>query len=200
MTDSAPPASVYQRVLGDAMKELSPELRGYFAAGSKVGIGTGVFEVAGSTHRILRPVLVFLGWRRVLFAEYGVEVPFDIVNTPTPDGALDAVRTFHFPGRDRPLEDTMRVVDGGLHDFLGKRRGLEVRLELTITDGRLSMRSSRQWLHLGPARIRLPRMATVTVAESWSDGHQHVDVRLRSPLLGEWFRYAGSFSYRHQEP
>jgi hypothetical protein len=92
----------------------------------------------------------------------------------------------------------MRVVDGRLHDFLGKRRGFEVQLELAILDGRLSMRSGRQWLHLGEARIRLPRMATVTVDESWTDGHQHVDVRLRSPLLGEWFRYAGSFSYRYQ--
>ena len=48
-------------------------------------------------------------------------------------------------------------------------------------------------------RIRLPQFAIVTVSESWLDGRQHVDVRLRSPLLGEWFRYAGSFSYRSQE-
>ena len=93
----------------------------------------------------------------------------------------------------------MRVVDDELHDYLGRRRGLEVQLALTITDGRLSMRSSRLWLHLGGARIRLPRIATVTVDESWSDGKQRVDVRLRSPILGEWFRYAGSFNYRYEE-
>lgn len=194
MTDS-----VYQRVLGSDIERLRPELRTYFAEGARVGLGSGVFEVAGSTRTVLRPVLAFLGWRRVLFADYGRDVPFDIVNTPTPDGALDAVRTFHFPGRDRPLEDTMRVVDDELHDYLGRRRGLEVQLALTITDGRLSMRSSRLWLHLGGARIRLPRIATVTVDESWSDGKQRVDVRLRSPILGEWFRYAGSFNYRYEE-
>jgi hypothetical protein len=194
MTDS-----VYQRVLGSDVEQLGPELRTYFGDGARVGIGSGVFEVAGSTRAVLRPVLAFLGWRRVLFADYGRDVPFDIVNTPTPDGALDAVRTFHFPARDRPLEDTMRVVNGELHDYLGKRRGFEVLLALTITDGRLSMRSSRLWLHLGGARIPLPRVATVTVDESWSDGKQHVDVRLRSPILGEWFRYAGSFNYRYEE-
>ena len=195
MTDS-----VYQRVLGNRMGGLDPTLRAYFAEGGQVGIGSGVFSEAGSRRRILAPVLAFLGWRRVLFAEYGTDVPFEIVNTPTPDGGLDAVRTFHFPGRDRPLEDTMRVIDGTLHDFLGTRRGFEVLLELDITDGRLSMRSTRQWLHLGLARIPLPRLATVTVDESWAHDKQHVDVRLRSPLLGEWFRYAGSFTYRHQAP
>jgi hypothetical protein len=191
--------SVYQRVLGSELKGLAAELQTYFAGHGGIGIGQGVFEVAGSPRRFLRPVLAFLGWRRILFPEFACDVPFEITNTPTPDGGLAAVRTFHFAGRDRPLEDTMRVVDGALHDFLGKRRGFEVRMQLTVADGLLQMRSNRQWLHLGRARIPLPPFATVTVSESWSDGRQHVDVRLRSPVLGEWFRYAGSFSYRYVE-
>jgi hypothetical protein len=196
MTDS-----VYQRALGSEFDHLAPELRTYFAGDSagRPGVGSGVFEVAGSERRILRPVLAWLAWRRILFPEFARDVPFEIVNTPTPDGGLDALRTFHLPGRDRELEDTMRMVDGRLHDFLGKRRGFEVRMALQVADGLLEMRSDRQWLHLGGLRVRLPRFATVTVSESWRDGRQHVDVRLRSPLLGEWFRYAGSFSYRYQE-
>jgi Domain of unknown function (DUF4166) len=194
MTDS-----VYQRVLGSDIERLVPELRGYFSGTHGIGVGNGVFEVAGSRLRVLRPVLAYLAWRRILFPEYARDVPFDITNTPTEDGALAAVRTFHLPGRDRPLEDTMRIVDGRLHDFLGKRRGFEVRMTMNITEGLLSMRSTRQWLHLAGLRIRLPSFATVTVAESWRDGRQHVDVRLRSPMLGEWFRYAGSFSYRYEE-
>ena len=191
--------SVYERVLGADIDRLAPELRAYFSGTHGVGVGSGVFEVAGSRLRILRPLLAYLAWRRILFPEYGRDVPFEITNTPTADGGLDAVRTFHFPRRDRPLEDTMRVVDGRLHDFLGTRRGFEVRMALTIANGLLEMRSDRQWLHLWGARMRLPRFATVTVSESWLDGSQHVDVRLRSPLLGEWFRYAGSFSYRYVE-
>jgi hypothetical protein len=195
MTDS-----VYQRALGPEFDRLAPELRAYFAGDDSVraGVGSGVFEVAGSPVRILRPVLAYLAWRRILFPEFAHDVPFDIVNTPCADGSLEAVRTFHLPGRDRPLEDTMRIVDGRLHDFLGKRGGFEVRMTLRITDGLLEMRSDRQWLHLGGLRVRLPRFATVTVSESWADSRQHVDVRLRSPLLGEWFRYAGSFSYRYE--
>ena len=194
MTDS-----VYQRVLGVDIDRLAPELRTYFSGTHGVGVGSGIFEIAGSQRRFLRPVLAYLAWRRILFPEYGREIRFDITNTPSADGGLDAVRTFHFPGRDRPLEDTMQVVDGRLHDFLGKRRGFEVRMALRITDGLLEMRSDRQWLHLLGIRVRLPGFATVTVSESWRDGRQDVDVRLRSALLGEWFRYAGSFSYRYEE-
>jgi hypothetical protein len=199
MTDSARAQSVYRRVLGKTINELRPELRTYFAGGAKVGIGSGVFEVAGCQRRILRPVLRLMAARRILFPEFARDVPFDIVNRPTEHDGLDGVRTFHLPGRDRPLEDTMRVIGGELHDFMGARRSFEIRLALTIRDGMLTMRSTRQWLHVGPARIRLPQLATVTVDESWAEGRQHVDVRLRSPVLGEWFRYSGSFSYRYEE-
>ena len=151
--------SVYRRVLGVELDTLAPELRPYFDGGQRIGVGSGVFEVAGR---------------------------------------LSAVRTFHFAGRDRPLQDEMRVVDGRLHDFLGRRGGFEVRLALTVADGRMRLRSDRQWLNVAGLRIRIPALATVTVDESWSDGAQHVDVRLRTPLLGDWFRYAGHFTYSYQ--
>ncbi|CAO1653916.1 DUF4166 domain-containing protein [Salinibacterium sp. NYA9b] len=187
--------SVYRRVLGAELDELAPELRPYFDGGSRVGVGSGVFDVAGSPLRILKPVLAFMAWQRILFPEYARNVPFGVINTPTADGDLGAVRTFHFPGRDRALQDEMRVVDGRLHDFLGRRGGFEVRLELTVTDGRMRLRSDRQWLHLAGLRLRIPALATVTVDESWADGRQHVDVRLHTPLLGDWFRYVGYFAY-----
>jgi hypothetical protein len=190
--------SVYERVLGLDLDRLSPELRNYFAGDHGVGVGSGVFEVAGSRLRILRPVLGYLARQRILFPEYAHDVPFDIVNRPTEDGGLDAIRTFHLPGRDRPLEDTMRVVDGHLHDFMGTSRAFEVRLALTIADGQLQMRSERQWMRVLGIRLRIPQLATVTVMESWVDARQHVDVRLRSPLVGEWFRYAGSFQYEYE--
>jgi hypothetical protein len=197
MTDS-----VYRRVLGSQFENLKPELRSYFGgdATGAPGIGTGVFEIAGSSRRWLKPLLSYLGWRRILFPELETAVPFEVVNTPRADGSLDAVRTLRFSnGRERALVDTMRVVDGRLHDFLGTRGGLEARFALTVENGLLRMSSDRLWLHLGFARIRIPQLATVTVAESWLEGQQHVDVRLRGPLVGEWFRYAGSFNYRYQE-
>jgi hypothetical protein len=188
--------SVYRQVLGSDIDQLPESLRNYFCGGA-IGRGQGVFDVAGTRIRLFRPLLSMMAKQRILFPEYATNVAFDIVNTPTDDG-LDAVRTFHFPGRERPLEDSMRVVDGFLHDFMGRRRGFEVRMLLTIVNGGLVMRSDRQWLKVGRLRVPIPRVARVTVTESTNDGRQHVDVRLHSPLIGDWFRYAGSFSYQYE--
>jgi hypothetical protein len=189
--------SVYERVLGSDFELLAPELRAYFSGGHGVGMGTGIFEIAGCRLAILRPVLAYLARQRILFPEFARDVPFDIVNTPTATGELDALRTFHLPAHDRPLEDTMRVIDGQLHDFMGNKRGFEVRMALAISNGFLTMRSDRQWVRILGARVRIPQLATVTVSESWLDGHQHVDVRLSTPVIGQWFRYAGSFTYSY---
>ncbi|WP_213815947.1 DUF4166 domain-containing protein [Glaciihabitans sp. dw_435] len=196
MTDS-----VYQRVLGDDFAALAPELRSYFErppAGS-VGVGTGVYEVAGSRHRWLRPVFTYLAWRHILFPEYGTAIPFEVLNVPGPGDGLSARRLFQFAGRTRIMEDTMHVIDGRLHDFLGRRRGLEVRLRVRIVDGALAMQSDGVWLHLRRLRLPVPAVlsARVTLTECWDGDAQHVSVRMRNPLLGEIFEYRGSFTFRH---
>ena len=136
-----------------------------------------------------------MAWRRVLFPEYGHGIPFTIVNTTQADGTLSARRSFAFPRRTRVMEDSMSVVDGALHDRLGRRGGLEVEFELEVADGGLRMRSRRQWLHLGPMRFRMPGLVRVTLAETAVGGLQRVDVRMTAPVLGEVFRYAGAFGY-----
>jgi hypothetical protein len=196
--------SVYERVLGDRFGDLGPLLRRYFASPpGGVGRGAGVYEIAGSQHRWLRPVLAWLAWRRVLFPELGRDIPFTVVNTAHADGSLSARREFGFPRVTRVMEDTMSVVGGALHDRLGRRGGLEVEFALDVIDGGLRMRSRRQWLHLGAARFRMPGLVRVTLAETAGaeapgggrGETQRVDVRMTAPLLGEVFRYAGSFTY-----
>jgi len=196
------PESVYQRVLGGDFERLAPELRAYFSAppADSVGRGHGVYEVAGSSRRWLAPLFALLAWRRILFPELGRDVPFTVTNIPGPGDGLSSRREFHFPARDRVMQDTMHVVDGRLHDFLGRRGGLEVRLGLTVTDGSLRMLSDRAWLHLRGLRLPLPALlsARVVLDERWVDGHQRVDVRMRHPLLGEIFRYTGTFDYHYE--
>lgn len=193
------PRSVYETVLGDSIGLLSPGLADYVQRPPHgfEGFGTGTYEVAGSRRRWLRPVLAYLSWRRILFPEYGTAVPFTTTNSPVP-GGLDAVRTFQFAGRTRLMEDSMRVVDGRLHDFLGRRRGLECELLLSVAEGRMLMSSRRLWLHVGPLRLRIPRLASISLVEqSVSDG-QHVSVVLSSPGLGDWFEYRGTFTYAYR--
>lgn len=189
--------SVYESVLGSRVDELAPGLRAYFGElpPGGTGRGDGVYEVAGSRHRWLRPALSWLATRDLLFPEYGRGIPFQVVNSRTPHG-LAARRSFIFPTRTRVMVDEMRVVDGALHDRLGRRGGLEVELLLDVVDGGLRMRSGRQWLRLGRLRVRIPACVRVTLAEdALPDGRQHVDVRMTAPVLGEVFRYAGTFTY-----
>jgi hypothetical protein len=195
--------SVYQRVLGDEFASLAPELRAYFAAPPEgsVGRGHGVFETAGSRYRWLSPVFAVLARHRILFPELGRDVPFTVTNIPGPGDGLSSRREFHFPGGDRVMQDTMHVIDGRLHDFLGRRGGLEVRLGVTVgPNGGLRMLSDGVWLHLAGLRLPLPALlaARVVLDESWVDGRQRVDVRMRHPLLGEVFRYAGTFDYHYE--
>jgi hypothetical protein len=201
---------VYQHVLGDEFARLAPELQRYFGmpdAGTH-GEGTGVFEVAGSAHRWLWPLFRVFAGEQILFPEYGRDVPFEVVNRP--DGeVLRATRVFHFPGRpgktrrfgrprDRVIVDEMRVIDGVLHDFLGRHNRLEVVLRLSVADGTLAMVSTGTWLWFGSSRVRLPALlsARVVLTEQWQDDHQRVSVSLRHPLLGEVFVYRGTFDYR----
>jgi len=185
--------SVYERVLGERIGELDPELRRYFGelpAGT-VGRGSGVYEVAGSRVRVARALLAWLARRQVLFPEYGHGIPFTVENR----GDRAARRTFSFPRVTRVMVDEMSVVDGALRDRLGRRGGLEVEFALDVRGGALHMRSRRQWLRLGPLRFRMPGLVRVVLTETAVGGRQRVDVRMTAPLLGEVFRYAGEFTY-----
>ena len=186
-------ASVYERVLGSRLEQLDPRLRAYFGEipDGMVGRGEGIYDIAGSRHRWLRPVFAWLASRDVLFPEYGRDIPFTVENR----GDRSAQRTFAFPGRQRIMVDAMSVVEGVLHDRLGRRGGLEVELELSVVDGGLRMLSRRQWLRLGRLRFRMPGLVRVELAETARGESQHVDVRMTAPLLGEVFRYAGTFTY-----
>lgn len=194
--------SVYQRALGDAFSALDPQLQKYFGPipHGWVGRGSGVYSVAGSRQRWLRPVFAWMAWRHILFPEHGENVPFTITNTPSADGRLSAERTFQFPHRTRVMQDTMTIVDGQLHDRLGKRRGLEVAIRLSVVSGGLRMTSTQLALRVGPVRIPLPPVATMNLDErtdSSDPTRQRVDVRIAAPILGEVFRYTGTFTYQH---
>jgi len=191
-------ASVWQRALGDDYERLSPGLHAYFALPPEgtVGRGVGIYEVAGSSRRWLRPVLSVLAWRRILFPEFGHGIPFTVTNTPA-GAALRGWRTFDFPSRPRVMQDEMRIVDDRLHDFLGRRGELEAQLELEVVDGALRLRTGRLWLNLGRVRLALPRLARIRLVEESVENGQRVSAVLSSPVIGDWFEYTGEFRYAY---
>lgn len=195
------PSSGYQRVLGDAYGDLPPVLARYFGPIplGYVGVGEGTYDTVGSRYRLLAwPLLAWSARHDMLFPETGAQVPFLVESRPAADG-LAGSRWFAFPGRLRVMRDTMRAGDGEIIERIGRRGGLEVRLRPAVADGRMVLRCRRLAWRVGGLRVPLPRVASVTVRESADPdggGRQRVDVRLRMPLLGEVFRYSGSFAYR----
>lgn len=192
--------SIYQRALGTRFSTLHPALRAYFGAlpSGSVGVGTGVYAVAGSPYALVRLALRITTRRGILFPEFATDVPFTVVNIPSADGSLRGIRDFAFARGDRTMRDRMTTIgDGRIVDRVGDRGGLEVELAVDVVTGELRLTSGRLALRIAGRRIPLPRVARVTVHERAQDAGQHVDVRIRVPLLGEVFRYAGAFTYRH---
>ncbi|MFI8631866.1 DUF4166 domain-containing protein [Microbacterium sp. NPDC077663] len=192
--------SVYERVLGSDIDVLPPVLRRYFGAlpDAHVGVGEGLYSIVGSRYRrIAGPLLRWSARHDVLFPEAGRDVPFVVENRVAADGSLEGARWFGFAHVTRVMRDTMRVDGGAIVERLGRRGGLEVRLEASATALGMVLRSRRLAWRFRGIRIPLPRVAGVEVRESDAgDGRQNVDVRLRMALVGEVFRYSGTFAYR----
>lgn len=199
--------SVYQRALGAEFARLPAPLQRYFGpipAGA-VGVGQGRYTIAGYRGpRWLRPALRLSATRDVLFPEFASDVPFTIENRMPSVDALRAERLFSFPRVTRRMVDEMTVAGPGvILDRLGRRGGLEVRLRPSVEPDGLRLISTTIAIHFGGARIPLPPVARVVVDERVEPdaaaddrGTQHVDVRVRVVVLGEVFRYTGSFVYR----
>ncbi|QLD10384.1 DUF4166 domain-containing protein [Microbacterium oleivorans] len=202
--------SVYQRALGVDFARLPAPLQEYFGpipAGA-VGVGKGRYTSAGYRGpRWLRPALRLSAARDVLFPEVSEDVPFTVENRMPRADVLCAERTFALPGVTRRMVDAMTTSGPGMVvDRLGRRGGLEVRLRLSVGPEGLRLTSSALAARVAGTRIPLPPFARVIVDERTGpdaangQGSQHVDVRVRVVLLGEVFRYTGSFVYRILAP
>jgi hypothetical protein len=208
--------SVYRLAMGQDFTMLQPELQEYFslaaesgpaaASGAAVGLGTGIFDVAGCPRPALRPLLRLAARDNALFPDYQRNVPFSIENRAQLDAdgrpALTAVRTIDFDGGRRTMQDTTVWEDGvGLRDVLG--RSGTVRTDLACSagaDGRMRLVARRTSFGAGRFRLGLPRLLEAAAyTEQWwdrSEGRFRIRTKVLQRQVGTVLEYQGSFSYR----
>src|SRR6478735_1997296 len=122
--------------LGDRVDELSPALAAYFGGspeGSN-GIGEGVFTTVGTPRRWLWPLLALLGRWNIVWPVWEREVPFSIVNVPTPHGLI-GVRRLRFSSGDRTMTDRILWTPHGLRQRLGAGERVVAELFVEPEDG-----------------------------------------------------------------
>lgn len=190
----------YRLALGEEAASLHPQLKAYVDAVPTGchGLGRGVFTSAGLRRSWLRPVFALLARWGIAFPERGVDVPFDVRNTSGDDGAVHAVRTFHFADISRTMVDETRIEGGVLIDRLGRRGFLEVALAARVDRGGMVLESTAIAVRVGRARVPVPHAVRVVLEERAVEGdgrRQRVDVRVSVSGLGVVYGYRGEFTY-----
>ena len=147
----------------------------------------------------LRPVLRLLGGPS-LFPVRATDVPFDVRNRATPEGAgVAAVRRVRVGGRRLTMRDeTVATAPGVVVDRIGDPVRIEAAFRPAVVDGGLRLDSTAVRLRLGPLRLPLgPLSPRVTLTERFDPvaDRQRVALTVDAPIVGRIYEYAGAFTY-----
>ncbi len=190
--------SPWEAALGETSGGLRPELRAYFAAlpPAGEGIGSGVFDVVGTPHVWLRPLLRLVGGPSI-WPVRARDVPFTVRNRAVRGPGVAAERRIDLHGRTLTMHDeTVATTAGVVVDRIGSPPRIEVALRPSVHDGGLRLDSIAVRLRLGPVRLPLgPLSPRVTLTERFDGGRQHVAFRVDAPVIGMIYEYAGTFTY-----
>ncbi len=203
MTRQRHAGAPWAAALGDHLDELSPALQAYFGGvpfGAH-GLGEGVFTIVGSPRRWLWPVLAVLGRWNIAWPVWETDVPFTIVNVPTPHG-LVSVRRFRLADGDRTMTDRILWTRRGLRQRLGAGERVVAELRVEPEDGGLRIVSGRVGVRMLGLRFSLPTSWSPRIAvheRSLPDGRQQVSLTLDLPLVGRLYEFAGAFEYRVED-
>ena len=199
--------SIYQQVLGNDFRRLHPKIQqrfGFSSEDNAAAIGTGTMERIWHGRFYTLPFLYVGTWRRIMFPEHGVNVPFTIQNYAYRDRfgreTVTWIRTFE-TRKKRRFDATMiyssqrsRIVD-----YLGSHQHLAVDIDLSVdeqTNG-LRLRSSEQRFYEGPIGFRFPMFfsGVADVCEWYDDQAKIYRIRVEviNPLWGPLFGYEGTF-------
>ena len=199
--------SIYQEILGPAFGRLHPEIQkrfGFSSADGTCALGTGVMDELWHGRLYTLPFLYIGAWRRIMFPECGVNIPFSIANYAYRDGfdreTVTWIRTFR-ARRTRRFDAYMirsqqrnRIVD-----YLGTHQHLAVDIDRSVdARGGLQLRSGEQRFYEGLVGFRFPMFfsGTAEVCEWYDESIRkfRIEVCVSNRFWGPLFGYGGTFS------
>jgi hypothetical protein len=199
--------SIFRLAMGPAFDRLHPQMQRRLDVGSDGSvacIGRGVMERIWRGPFFVVPFLWLGSWRRILFPDQGVNVPFTIENYAYVDRfgreTVTWNRTFHF-AKPRRYDATFvySPVRCGIVEYLGTHQHLAGNLTIEVDQrGGIvfrtgTMRLHERWLHMTiPQRI----IGQAHVGEWYDEAAQRfrIDVNVVHPRFGSLFGYAGWFT------
>jgi hypothetical protein len=200
--------SIYQKALGDEFAQLHPMIQRRFGLCSEdetAAIGTGTMDRIWHGRIYTLPFLYVGTWRRIMFPEHGVNVPFTIQNYAYVDRfgreTVTWVRTFQ-TRKKRRFDATMIYSEqrGRILDYLGTHQHLAVDIHLSVDEATkgLRLRSGEQRLYEGVVGFRFPMFFSgVADVCEWYDDHSEqyrISVNVTNSRWGPLFGYDGSFA------
>ncbi len=203
--------SIYQEVLGPAFARLHPQIQKRFGLSSADGVaslGSGVMDELWHGRFYTLPFLYVGSWRRIMFPERGVHVPFTIQNYAYRDRfgreTVTWIRTFQ---TRRPRRFDAYMIHsrqrGKIVDYLGTHQHLAVDIDLAVDErGGLRLRSGEQRFYEGPIGFRFPLFFSgiADVCEWYDEAIEQfrIEVRVTNRFWGPLFGYRGRFRVEWQ--
>jgi hypothetical protein len=199
--------SIYQKVLGPAFERLHPQIQkrfGFCSEDDLVALGTGVMQQVWHGPFFTLPFLYVGAWRRIMFPEQGVDIPFTMENYAYRDRfgreTVTWIRTFQT--RPRRRFDAYMIHSrqrNKIVDYLGTHQHLAVDIDLSVDErGGLRLRSGAQRFYEGPLAFRFPLLfsGTVDVCEWYDETIEkfRIEVRVANRAWGPLFGYRGTFT------
>jgi hypothetical protein len=199
-------SSIYQIALGSDFAKLHPQIQrrfGFSSADGIASIGHGVMERIWHGRLYTLPFLYVGTWRRIMFPEYGQNIPFTIENCAYVDSfgreTVTWLRTFQ-TRRPRRFDAYMihSAERGKIVDYLGTHQHLAVDIDLSVDErGGMRLRSGEQRFYERFLGFRFPGLFSgVADVCEWYDealGQFRIDVNVHNRTWGPLFGYSGRF-------
>ncbi len=204
--------SIYQRALGSDFEKLHPKIQERFGFDSEdrmASIGSGVMDEIWRGRFYTIPFLYLGTWRRIMFPEYGEDIPFTIENYAYRDSfgreTVTWVRTFE--SRKRRRFDAYMIYSesrGCIVDYLGSHQHLAVDVDVSVDErGGVCIRSGAQRFYEGRIAFSFPLIFSgiAEVCEWYDDEAQkfRIQVEVTNQTWGRLFGYRGSFDVTYQK-